>query len=49
VLVAFAYYVVMSFSRALAQGGNIPVVVGAWLPVAIFLVLGGFLARRANG
>ncbi|HOO63252.1 MAG TPA: LptF/LptG family permease [Synergistaceae bacterium] len=48
VLVAFGYYVVMSFFRALAQGGKVPVFVGAWLPVCLFLFLGGVLAGRAN-
>ncbi len=48
ILVAFAYYVVMSFFRALAQGGMVPVFIGAWFPVCLFLFLGGLLAGRAN-
>ncbi|MCF7934985.1 MAG: LptF/LptG family permease [Synergistales bacterium] len=48
ILVAFAYYVVMSFSRAFALAGFIPAAVGAWTPFVLFLLLGGFLAKRAN-
>ncbi|WP_029165923.1 LptF/LptG family permease [Aminiphilus circumscriptus] len=48
ILVAFAFYVVMSFSRAFAQAGHLPVALGAWIPNVLFLFLGGLLAARAN-
>ncbi len=49
VLIVFAYYVVMSFCRALGEAGNIPAVLAAWFPNICFLLIGGWFARRANG
>lgn len=48
ILIVFAYYVVMSFCRALGQSGNLIPVISAWIPNIIFLVLGGFFAKRGN-
>ncbi len=49
VLIVFAYYVVMSFSRALGEAGYLPAFAAAWFPNGSFLLVGGYFARRANG
>lgn len=49
VLIVFAYYVTMSFSRALGEAGYLTPIVSAWVPNTVFLLVGGFFARRANG
>ena len=49
VVVVFAYYVVMSFSRAFGEGGYLNPALSAWLPNISFLAIGSILARRANG
>ncbi len=48
VLIVFAYYVVMSFSRSFGEGGYLPPVVAAWAPNIIFLVIAGLLVRSAD-
>ncbi|GAB6280445.1 MAG: LPS export ABC transporter permease LptG [Thermovirga sp.] len=48
VLVVFAYYVVMSFSRSFGEGGYLPPVMAAWFPNILFLVIAGLIARRAD-
>jgi len=49
VLIVFAYYVTMSFSRALGEAGYLVPVIAAWIPNITFLLVGGYFARRANG
>jgi len=49
VLIVFAYYVAMSFSRALGEAGYLPAFIAAWFPNGSFLLVGGYFARRANG
>lgn len=50
VLIVFAYYVVMSFSRALGEAGYLPAFIASWFPNMSFLLVGGYFARgRANG
>ncbi|GAB1427917.1 LPS export ABC transporter permease LptG [Aminivibrio sp.] len=49
VLIVFAYYVTMSFCRALGEAGYLIPIVSAWIPNITFLLVGGFFARRANG
>ena len=49
VLIVFAYYVTMSFSRALGEAGYLFPVIAAWIPNVSFLLVGGYFARRANG
>ena len=49
VLIVFAYYVTMSFSRALGEAGYLPAFFAAWFPNGAFLMVGGYFARRANG
>ncbi len=48
VLIVFAYYVVMSFSRSFGEGGYIPPLFAAWAPNIIFMTLAGILARYAD-
>ena len=48
VLIVFAYYVAMSFSRALGEAGFLYPIVAAWIPNVTFFLVGGFFARRAN-
>lgn len=48
IIIVFAYYVVMSFSRALGETGNIPPLVAAWLPNVTFLLLGALFVRKAD-
>jgi lipopolysaccharide export system permease protein len=48
IIIVFAYYVVMSFSRALGETGNIPPLLAAWLPNVTFLALGAFFVRKAD-
>jgi lipopolysaccharide export system permease protein len=49
ILIVFAYYVTMSFSRALGEAGYLFPVIAAWIPNVSFLLVGGYFARRANG
>jgi lipopolysaccharide export system permease protein len=49
VLIVFAYYVTMSFSRALGEAGYLFPAIAAWIPNVAFLLVGGYFARRANG
>lgn len=49
VLVVFAYYVAMSFGRALAEAGILQPVLAAWMPNILFFLVGGWFAHRANG
>lgn len=48
VLIVFAYYVVMSFSRSFGEAGYIPPVAAAWAPNLIFLAVAGLLVRSAD-
>ncbi len=48
IIIVFAYYVVMSFSRALGETGNIPPLLAAWLPNVTFLLLGALFVRKAD-
>ena len=48
IIIVFAYYVVMSFSRALGETGNLPPLVAAWLPNVTFLLLGALFVRKAD-
>lgn len=48
VLIVFAYYVVMSFSRSFGEGGYIPPLFAAWAPNIIFMTLAVILARYAD-
>lgn len=48
VLIVFAYYLVMSFSRSFGEGGYLPPIVAAWAPNIIFLVVAGLLVRSAD-
>lgn len=48
VIIVFCYYVIMSFCKSLGEAGFIPGVVAAWIPNAVFLVVGAYLVRRAN-
>ncbi len=48
IIIVFAYYVVMSFSRALGETGNLPPLLAAWLPNVTFLLLGALFVRKAD-
>jgi len=48
IIIVFAYYVVMSFCKALGQSGNLMPLIAAWLPNVSFLIFGGIMARRGN-
>lgn len=48
IIIVFAYYVVMSFSRALGETGNLPPLIAAWLPNVTFLSLGALFVRKAD-
>ncbi len=48
IMIVFAYYVLMSFSRALGEAGNIPPMLAAWLPNITFIVLGAVFIRKAD-
>lgn len=48
VVIVFAYYVVMSFCRALGEAGNIPPVVAGWGPNFIFMIVALFFAVRVD-
>jgi lipopolysaccharide export system permease protein len=45
---AFAFYLISRFAIVFAQNGHLPVIVGAWIGNAVFLVLGLFLYRKAS-
>ncbi len=48
VVIVFAYYVVLSFCQSLGDASYLPAPVAAWIPNALFLILGGAMAKRAN-
>lgn len=48
VMVVFAYYVVMSFSRSFGEGGYLSPVLAAWAPNIIFMTIAVTLARFAD-
>lgn len=48
VIIVFVYYVILSFCQSLGETNYIPAPVAAWIPNVVFLILGGFLAKRAN-
>lgn len=48
VLVVFAYYVVMSFSRSFGEGGYLPPLLAAWFPNILFLAVAVLLAGLAD-
>lgn len=48
VLLVFAYYVVMSMSRAMGEAGRMPPFFAAWTANLVFLALGGCLTFGAN-
>ncbi|MDO4987743.1 MAG: LptF/LptG family permease [Synergistes sp.] len=48
VIIIFAYYVIMSFSRALGDSGKIPAVLAAWMANAVFLAVSARMCVRAN-
>lgn len=48
IVIVFFYYVILSFCQSLGEASYLPAVVAAWFPNLVFLVLGGFLVRRAN-
>ncbi len=48
VVIVFAYYVIMSFCKSLGEANFIPGVLAAWIPNAVFLLIGSILANRAN-
>ena len=48
VVIVFAYYVVMSFCRALGESGNISPVIAGWGPNFIFMVVALFFAWRVD-
>ncbi|NLA58863.1 MAG: YjgP/YjgQ family permease [Firmicutes bacterium] len=47
IIVIFIYYVIMTLGSALAQGGYLPPMLGAWLQNLILGILGIYLMRRA--
>ena len=48
VVIVFAYYVVMSFCRALGEAGNIPAAVAGWGPNFVFMIIAFFFAWRVD-
>ena len=48
VLIVFAYYVLMSFSRSFGEAGCLPPLVAAWAPNLVFLAIAGYLVRIAD-
>ena len=48
VVIVFAYYVVMSFCRALGEAGNIPPALAGWGPNFVFMIIAFFFAWRVD-
>ena len=48
VVIVFCYYVIMSLCRSLGQANLVPPLVAAWIPNAVFLIIGLTMIRRAN-
>jgi len=48
ILIVFAYYVVMSFSKSFGQSGHISPMLAAWIPNIMFSIFGIFLVRRVS-
>jgi len=46
--ILLTYYVLLSVLRTLVEKGDIPALVGLWLPNVMFLALGWFLLRMAS-
>jgi lipopolysaccharide export system permease protein len=48
VVIVFFYYVVLSLCQSLGDAAYLPALVSAWVPNVLFLILGGYMAKRAN-
>ncbi|MDR1509645.1 MAG: LptF/LptG family permease [Synergistaceae bacterium] len=48
VVIVFCYYVIMSFCKSLGEADFMPGLLAAWMPNAVFLIVGTILIRRAN-
>ncbi|CUH94521.1 putative membrane protein [Propionispora sp. 2/2-37] len=48
IIIIFIYYIIMTISGALGQGGALPPLFSAWLPNLIALAAGIYLVRRAS-
>lgn len=48
VVIVFAYYVIMSFCRALGEARMMPAMLAAWMPNIVFFAVGAYLVRRAD-
>ncbi|MDD3708076.1 MAG: LPS export ABC transporter permease LptG [Aminobacterium sp.] len=48
VMIVFVYYVVMSLCKAFGETEHMPPFLAAWIPNVVFLLVGGYFARKAN-
>jgi len=48
VVIVFCYYVIMSLCKSLGEANLMPGLIAAWIPNAVFMVIGMVLIRRAN-
>jgi lipopolysaccharide export system permease protein len=48
VMIVFVYYVVMSLCKAFGETEHMPPLLAAWVPNVLFLLVGGYFARKAN-
>ena len=48
IVIVFCYYVIMSLCKSLGEADLVPGIAAAWIPNAVFLVVGVVLVRRAN-
>jgi lipopolysaccharide export system permease protein len=48
IIIIFVYYTIMTIFTALGQGGAIPVMLAAWIPNIIGIIVGALLVRKAS-
>lgn len=47
IILGFLYYIVVEISKAIGIGAILPIIISAWIPNAIFLILGIYFLRSA--
>lgn len=48
ILIGFSYYVVFEIAKALGFGSIVPMIISAWIPNVLFLIIGLFFFLRAE-
>jgi lipopolysaccharide export system permease protein len=48
IIIIFIYYTIMTIFTALGQGGAIPVILAAWIPNIVGIIVGALLVRKVS-